>query len=608
MCIDYRELNKLTTKNRYPLSRIYDLFDQLQGSIVYSKIDLWSGYHQLRIREEDIPITAYITRYSHYEFQVMSFGLTNAPAVFIDLMNRVCKPYLDKFMIVFIDDILIYIKNKEEHGEHLKIILELLRKEKLYAKFLKCDFWLESVQFLSHVIDNKGVHMDPLKIEAIWNWSAPTTPMKKNKKYEWVRKKKRRYSFEAKAVFCTYPGEKVIVYASHQLKKYEENYTTHDLELGAANVVANALSRKERESPLRVRALVMTVHTDLPERILNAQTEAMKEENVKAENLGRIVKPIFEIRSDGIRYIDKRIWFLLFGGLRDLIMHESHKSKYSIHPKSDKMYQDLKKLYWWPNMKAEIATYVSKCLTFVPRLPRTLSGYNSIWVTVDRLTKSAYFLPMKKTDSIEKLTQLYLKEIICRHGVSMSIISDQDSRFASGFWRKLSPRYVGPFKVIDIIGHVAYKLELPDELRGIHNTFHVLNHKKCPADDNLIISLEEIQLNYKLHFIEELVKIMDRQVKQLKQSRIPIVKVRWNSRRGLKADFGYHFEGFNLEVVMLLYLLLVLSCDELSVKASTLEFEKDKLVDQVSTLETTCYGLRVKVMGSKLFKEHIEAV
>nr|GEZ41477.1 putative reverse transcriptase domain-containing protein [Tanacetum cinerariifolium] len=178
MCIDYQELNKLTVKNRYPLPRIDDLFNQLQGSSVYSKIDLQSGFHQLRIREEDIPITAFRTRYSYYEFQVMPFRLTNAPAVFIDLMNRVCKPYLDKFVIIFIDDILIYSKNKEEHEEHLRIFLDLLRNEKLYAKFSKCDFWLESVQFLGHVIDNKGVYVDATKIEAIRNWSAPTTPTK----------------------------------------------------------------------------------------------------------------------------------------------------------------------------------------------------------------------------------------------------------------------------------------------------------------------------------------------------------------------------------------------------------------------------------------------
>ncbi|GJX08605.1 putative reverse transcriptase domain-containing protein [Tanacetum coccineum] len=156
MCIDYRELNKLTVKNRYPLPRIDDLFDQLQGSNIYSKIDLRSGYHQLRVREQDIPKTAFRTRYGHYEFQVMPFGLTNAPAVFMDLMNRVCKPYLDKFVIVFIDDILIYSKDKKEHEEHLKAILELLKKEKLYAKFSKCEFWIPKVQFLGHVIDSRG--------------------------------------------------------------------------------------------------------------------------------------------------------------------------------------------------------------------------------------------------------------------------------------------------------------------------------------------------------------------------------------------------------------------------------------------------------------------
>ncbi|GKB32962.1 putative reverse transcriptase domain-containing protein [Tanacetum coccineum] len=178
MCIDYRELNKLTIKNRYPLPKIDDLFDQLQGSIVYSKIDLRSGYHQLRVKDEDIPKTTFRTRYGHYKFQVMPFGLTNAPAVFMDLMNHVCKPYLDKFVIVFIDDILIYSRNKEEHEDHLRIILELLKKEKLYAKFSKCDFWISIVQFLGYVIDSQRIHVDPAKIKAVKNWASPTTPTK----------------------------------------------------------------------------------------------------------------------------------------------------------------------------------------------------------------------------------------------------------------------------------------------------------------------------------------------------------------------------------------------------------------------------------------------
>ncbi|GKC84725.1 putative reverse transcriptase domain-containing protein [Tanacetum coccineum] len=167
--------------NRLTPSKMHELSNQPQelsdrGSSVYSKIDLRSGYHQLRVRDKDIPKTAFRTRYGHYEFQVMPFALTNAPVVFMDLMNHVCKPYLDKFVIVFINDILIYSRNKEEHINHLRIILELLKKEKLYAKFSKCDFWIRIVQFLGHLIDSQGLHVDPVKIEAVKNWTSPTTP------------------------------------------------------------------------------------------------------------------------------------------------------------------------------------------------------------------------------------------------------------------------------------------------------------------------------------------------------------------------------------------------------------------------------------------------
>ncbi|GJR11096.1 putative reverse transcriptase domain-containing protein [Tanacetum coccineum] len=486
MCIDYRELNKLTVKNRYPLPRIDDLFDQLQGSSVYSKIDLRSGYHQLRIKEEDIPITAFRTRYGHFEFQVMPFGLTNAPAVFMDLMNRVCKPYLDKFVIVFIDDILVYSKDEEEHGKHLKIILELLKKERLYAKFSKCDFWLDSVQFLGHVIDRSGVHVDTTKIEAIKSFSLISKPLtkltQKDKKYEWGKEEEEDFQTLKRklcsALIFALPGgtKDFVVYCDASLKGYgvvlmqrekkELNLrqqrwiallSDYDCEIryhpGKANVVADALSRKERNKPLHVRALMMTVHNDLPKQIREAQEEAIKGENVTAENLGRLIKQIFEFRPDGTRCFRNRVWLPRFGGLRDLVMHESHKSKYSIHSGSDKMYQDLKLLYLWPNMKADIATYVNKCLTckkvkaehqkpsgllqeleipvwkwerismdFVSGLPRTPNGYDTIWVIVNRLTKLAHFLPMKKTDSMEKLTRLYLKEIeVLRMNLDMSI-------------------------------------------------------------------------------------------------------------------------------------------------------------------------------------------
>ncbi|KAL5540174.1 hypothetical protein UlMin_045925 [Ulmus minor] len=174
MCIDYRELNKVTIKNKYPLPRIDDLFDQLKGATVFSKIDLRSGYHQLKIRESDIPKTAFRSRYGHYEFLVMSFGLTNAPAAFMDLMNRVFKEFLDRFVIVFIDDILVYSKSAEEHEEHLRLILQTLRDHQLFAKFKKCEFWLNQVAFLGHVISKDGIAVDPSKVEAVENWKPPS--------------------------------------------------------------------------------------------------------------------------------------------------------------------------------------------------------------------------------------------------------------------------------------------------------------------------------------------------------------------------------------------------------------------------------------------------
>ncbi|GJW88608.1 putative nucleotidyltransferase, ribonuclease H, partial [Tanacetum coccineum] len=351
MCIDYRELNKLTVKNRYPLPRIDDLFDQLQGARYFSKIDLRSGYHQLRVHEDDISKTAFRTRYGHFEFTVMPFGLTNAPAIFMDLMNRVCKPFLDKFVIVSIDDILIYSKTKEDHEVHLGSVLELLRKEKLYAKFSKCEFWLQEVHFLGHVVNQNGIHVDPSKIEAVKNWKTPTTPSE-IRSFLWISmvisdgllqiflklinittcdSKGIRIS-EPRIRMCTHAKSKVIAYASRQLKIHEKNYTTHDLELGAvvfalktwrhylygtksviytdhkslqhifdqkelnmrqrrwielfsdyeceiryhpgkANVVADALSRKERLKPRRVRAMAMTVQPGLKERIQVTQID-----------------------------------------------------------------------------------------------------------------------------------------------------------------------------------------------------------------------------------------------------------------------------------------------------------------------------------------------
>ncbi|GJW03555.1 putative reverse transcriptase domain-containing protein [Tanacetum coccineum] len=609
-------------------ARIDDLFDQLQGSSVYSKIDLRSGYHQLRVREKDIPITAFRTRYGHYEFQspteVRQFlGLAGYYRRFIEGFSLIVKP-LTK----------LTQKNKTyEWGKEEEEAFQLLKDKLCSAPIL----------VLPEGSEDFVVYCDA----SLKGYGA-----------------------------VLMQREKVIAYASRQLRTHEENYTTHDLELGAV-VFALRLWRHylygvkctvftdhkslqyildQKELNMRQRRWIELLsdydceiryhpgkaNVDLMQQILEAQVKSLKEGNVKRENLGRMQKQIFEIRTNGIRYHDKRIWLPLYGGLRDLIMHESHKSKYSIHPGSTKMYQDLKRLYWWPNMKADIATYIDKCLTcakvkaehmkpsgllqqpeipewkwekvtmdFVSGLPRTPSGYDLIWVIVDRLTKLAHFLPMKKTDSIEKLAQLYLKEIVCRHGVALSGLfltktvcsqssswdrhlplvefSYNNSYHASikplrrGFdmakvvdqpgcwmrsrqksyadlkrrltefevgdkvmlkvspWKgvirfgkrgKLSPRFVGPFKVIERIGPVAYKLELPDKLRGIHNTFHVSNLKRCFVNDDVVIPLDEVQLDNKLHFVEEPMEIMDREVKRLKQSQIPIIKVRWNSRQG----------------------------------------------------------------------------
>ncbi|GJZ80122.1 putative reverse transcriptase domain-containing protein [Tanacetum coccineum] len=468
MCIDYRELNKLTVKNQYPLPIIDDLFDQLQGSRVYSKIDLRSGYHQLRVREEDIPKTVFRIRYGHYEFQVMPFGLTNAPTMFLDLMNRVCKPYLDKFVIVFIDDILIYSKSEEEHAEHLKLILELLKKEELYAKFSKCEFWLLKVQFLSHVIDSEGIHMDPTKIESIKDWASLKTPTEIHQ----------FLGSENFVVYCDasrkglgavlMQREKVIAYTSCQLKIHDKNDTTHNLELGdvkelnmrqcrwlellsdydceicyhlgKVNVVADALSRKERNKPLLVRALVLTIGLNLPVQILEAQVEARKEENYETKDLcGRWV-------------------FISF-------LETTER-------------EALDTYLWWSFPTTTVITRVSK----MHRLKLSTAE------SVDRL-----FVGLR-LEMLSSLVQKFIHETtekIIQIKKHIQAARDRQKSYAD---RRRKP----------------LKFEVGD--KGI--------------------PLNEIQIDDKLHFIEEPVEIMDREVKRLKQRHIPIVKICWNSRQG----------------------------------------------------------------------------
>ncbi|KAL0546695.1 hypothetical protein IC582_016607 [Cucumis melo] len=856
LCIDYRELNKVTVKNRYPLPRIDDLFDQLQGATVFSKIDLRSGYHQLRIKDGDVPKTAFRSRYGHYEFIVMSFGLTNAPAVFMDLMNRVFRVFLDTFVIVFIDDILIYSKTEAEHEEHLRIVLQTLRDNKLYAKFSKCEFWLKQVSFLGHVVSKAGVSVDPAKIEAVTGWTRPSTvsevrsflglagyyrrfvenfsriatPLtqltRKGAPFVWSKACEDSFqnlkqklvtapvltvpdgsgSFviysdaSKKGLGCVLMQQgKVVAYASRQLKSHEQNYPTHDLELaavvfalkiwrhylygeriqiftdhkslkyfftqkelnmrqrrwlelvkdydceilyhpGKTNVVADALSRKvshsaaliTRQAPLHrdleraeiavsVGAVTMqlaqlTVQPTLRQRIIDAQSNDpyLVEKRGLAE-AGQAVE--FSLSSDGGLLFERRLCVPSDSAVKTELLSEAHSSPFSMHPGSTKMYQDLKRVYWWRNMKREVEEFVSRCLVcqqvkaprqkpagllqplsipewkwenvsmdFITGLPRTLRGFTVIWVVVDRLTKSAHFVPGKSTYTASKWAQLYMSEIVRLHGVPVSIVSDRDARFTSKFWQglqtamgtrldfstafhpqtdgqtehlnqvledmlracalefpgswdshlhlmefaynnsyqatigmapfealydkccrspvcwgevgeqrlmgpelvqstneaiqkirsrmhtaqsrqksyadvrrkdlefevgdkvflkvapmrgvlrferrgKLSPRFVGPFEILERIGPVAYRLALPPSLSTVHDVFHVSMLRKYVPDPSHVVDYEPLEIDENLSYAEQPVEVLAREVKTLRNKEIPLVKVLWRNHR-----------------------------------------------------------------------------
>nr|GEX63877.1 putative reverse transcriptase domain-containing protein [Tanacetum cinerariifolium] len=373
-----------------------------------------------------VPKMAFRTQYGHYEFQVIPFGLTNAPA---------------------------------EHEEHLKAILELLKKEKL------------------------GIHVDPAKIESIKDWASPKTLTE-------IRQ------FLGLAGY--YRSEDFVVYcdASHK------GLGAILMQREKANIMVDALSRKERIEPLRVRALVMTIGLDLPKQILEAQIEALKPENIEDEDVGGMIrkdipKEKLEPRADGTLCLNSRSWLPCYGDLRSMIMHESHKSKYSIHPDFEKMYQGMKKLYWWPNMKVDIATYVSKCLTyarvkaehqrpsgllvqssipewkwdnimmdFITKLPKSSQGFDTIWVIVDRLIKSTHFLPIKENDPLHKLARVMLK------------VSPWKWVVRFGKRGKLNSRYVRPFKVLAKVGKVSYRLELSQELSKANIMVDALSRKE----------------------------------------------------------------------------------------------------------------------------------
>ncbi|GJZ97088.1 putative reverse transcriptase domain-containing protein [Tanacetum coccineum] len=545
--------------------------------------------------------------------------------------------------------------NKQEHEEHLKIILELLKKEELYAKFSKCEFWISKVQFLGHVIDSEGIHVDPAKIEAIKDWTSPKSPTEirqflglagyyrrfiegfskiakpmtklTQKKVKFVWGDKQEAAFQLlKQKLCSAPilalpegsedfiaycdaskkglgavlmqREKVISYASRQLKIHEKNYTTHDLELGAvvfalkiwrhylygtkctvftdhkslqhildqkelnmrqrrwlellsdydcdiryhpgkANVVADALSRKEREPPLRVRALVITISLDLPKLILNAQTEAQKPENIKSEDVGGMLvenakfpeairEQKLEPRADGTLCLNGESWLPNALGT-NLDMSTAY------HPQTDG--QSERTIQTLEDMLRACAIDFGKgwcrspvCWTEVGEAQ--ILGPELIQETTEKIIQIKQRMQAAR-DRQKSYADLKRKPMEFQVGDKVMLkVSPWKGVVRFGKRGKLNPRYVGPFKVIERVGEVAYKLELPEELSRVHNTFHVSNLKKCHADEPLAVPLDGLNLDDKLHFVEEPVEIVGREVKRLKRSRIPLVKVRWNSKRG----------------------------------------------------------------------------
>ncbi|GJT19514.1 putative reverse transcriptase domain-containing protein [Tanacetum coccineum] len=474
-------------------------------------------YHLLRVHEDDIPKTAFRTRYGHFEFTIMPFGLMNAPAVFIDLMNRVCRPYLDKFVIVFIDDIFIYSKTKEEHEMHLGLILDLLKKEKLCAKFSKCKFWLREVH---HVVNTNGIHVDP-------DCKSLTVLTQKNKKYIWGDEQEMEFQ-TLKDRLCNAPVLALLNGPEDfMLKIHEKNYTTHDLELGAVvfslkiwrhylygtksviytdhtslqhifnqkelnmrqyrwielfsdydceiryhpsktNVVADALSRKERIKPMRVRAMNITIQSSIKSMILAAQNEASEVANAPSEML-------------------------------TLIMDESHKSRYSAHPRADKMYCDLRDIYWWLGMKKDIAFKAWWPISIIS--DRDGRFTSQFWQSMQdalgtRMDMSTAYHPQTDGDHV-------LLKVLPWKGV-----------VRVGKKGKLAPRFVGRFEITERIGPVACQLRLPQELNYVHDTFHVSNLKKCLANPDLHVPLEEIQVDAKLNFVEEPVEILEHVIRR----------------------------------------------------------------------------------------------
>ncbi|GJW20473.1 putative reverse transcriptase domain-containing protein [Tanacetum coccineum] len=509
----------------------------------------------------------------------MPFGLTNAPAVFMDLMNRVCKPYLDKFVIVFIDDILIYSKDEREHEEHLKAILELLKEEKLYAKFSKCEFWIPKVQFLGHVIDSRGIHVDPAKIESIKDWASPKTPTE-------IRQFLERNQFDWEKIERRFLDDIAEACASPIMAITESSEDLCGITVCVTQSLVFAL-KIWRHYLYGTRCTVFTDHKSL-QHILDQKELNMRQRrwlellsdydcdiryhpgkaNVVAmpEAVKKRIEPLSGKIGTACRWdamltqqeLDTLLWRLK---IRDYARIPQVEIFYPSRFRKD--VPRLKKLFWCQTRRLTSPCNVSKRATCAKerpniqgpiRIARVAQGFDTILVIVDRLTKSAHFLPIRENDPLDKLARLYLNRIVARPDTSATIYRDpiiqkqtserEDQSNSRGhanvlawidFWAKRVASGTGIDKRATLIGNESRwrfsKIVRQSYAQGL-TLERSRTVRKCYADEPLVMPLEGIHVDDKLQFVEEPVEIMEREIKRLKRSRIPLVKVRWNSRRG----------------------------------------------------------------------------
>ncbi|WVZ76321.1 hypothetical protein U9M48_024305 [Paspalum notatum var. saurae] len=443
-----------------------------------------SGYlHQMEAKHtEGIRVVCEYPDVFPDELLVMSFGLTNAPAYFMNLMNKVFMEYLDKFVVVFIDDILIYSKTEEEHEEHLRLVLQKLREHKLYAKLSKCEFWLDQVPFLGHIVSKGGIMVDPSKISSVMDWKVPEV-VKEVRGFLGLAGYYRRFieSFSKVAKPMTSLLEKGVLFiwtkerqaAFDELKKRLTTAPVLTLpDLTMSFTVYCDASKEEFESLSLGFVHHTTVATFEAEPTLEQEIRKHQKTDEKIQEIREQIKvgkaPHFREDEQGPVWYKNRIYVPDMDSIRKLTLNEAHDTAYSIHPGSTKMYHDLKERFWWYGMKRAVAEYVAVCDTcqcvkakhqrpagllqplkipewkweeismdFIVGLPRTQKGYNSIWVVVDRLTKVAHFIPVNTTYSGARLAELYISRIVCLHGVPKRIISDRGSQFTSRFWEQL---------------------------------------------------------------------------------------------------------------------------------------------------------------------------